>query len=90
MLLRVLALTLLTAVLSACAFEDDGAQRQASAISDNTRIKDQVLKIVCNHETRDVQRELVPVVKYARERDGRSDRVWEVADNADCQDSSAA
>ena len=53
---------------------------------EDARIKDLVLNILCNNETRNVQQDLVPVVEYARKRDGRSDRVWEVADKADCAD----
>lgn len=84
MIQRTLALAVGTSLLAACAVEEDRTSRKSPEYADSTRIKNQVLEIVCDHEGRDVQRELVPVVNYARERDGRSDRVWEVADKADC------
>lgn len=64
--------------------EEERAICESSAYTDSTRTKSQVLEIVCHHEGRDVQRELVPVVNYAREPDGRSDHVWEFARKADC------
>lgn len=66
---------------------DESAELDLSsdrASAENRRIKDQVLEILCDSGQRDVQRELIPVVQYARQRDGKSDRVWEVADEADC------
>lgn len=84
--LRFLLLSLAGATLASCTVEDTRGREQSPSISENARIKDRVLTILCDNETRNVQQDLVPVVNFARERDGRSDRVWEVADNANCQE----
>lgn len=85
---RFLLISLAGTILASCAVENDhGHVRQESpAFSENARIKDRVLTILCGNDTQDLQQDLTPVVNDARERDGRSDRVWEVADNADCQE----
>ena len=83
-----LTLLLVTAVaLNACAEPDSPSASEVEpklAAAEQPRIKDQVLKILCDSGQRNVQQELIPVVRYARQRDGKSDRVWEVADEADC------
>ena len=81
------ALLFMTAVaLNACA-ESVGHRTQTEpkqAAAEPPRVKDQVLEILCDSGRHNVQEELVSVVQYARQRDGHSDRVWEVADNVDC------
>lgn len=83
-----LTVLLVTAVaLNACAEPDGPSASEVEpklAAAEPPRIKDQVLEILCDSGQSDVQQELIPVVQYARQRDGKSDRVWEVADEADC------
>lgn len=85
--LRSLAIVAASLSAAACVVEDETSDPdpRVASLAESTRIKDRVLVILCDDDTRDVQQELVPVVKYARARDGRSDRVWEVADTADCE-----
>lgn len=82
------ALLFMTAVsLNACGEPEGPSAAEVDpklATAEPPRIKDQVLEILCDSGQRDVQQELIPVVQYARQRDGKSDRVWEVADEADC------
>lgn len=87
MIPRSVTLLLTVLAVTACSVEvpsDD--ERMPDQITESSRIKDQVLDILCDDEARNVPQELVLVVNYARERDGQSDRVWEVADNADCRE----
>lgn len=87
MISRPITLLLTVFSLTACSVEVPVAdEREPDQSMESVRIKDRVLSILCDDEAREVQQELVPVVNYARERDGKSDRVWEVADNADCRD----
>lgn len=79
---------LLTAIsLTACSVEVPAAdERKPGQITETSRIKDRVLDILCDDKPRNVPQELVLVVNDARERDGHSDRVWKVADSADCRE----
>jgi len=87
MISRPITLLLTVLSLTACSVEVPIAdERGPDQSMESVRIKDQVLSILCDDEARNVPQELVLVVNYARERDGQSDRVWEVADNADCRE----
>lgn len=82
-------ITLLVSVflVTACSVEEPAIdERKPDQAMASPRIKDRVLDILCDDEARNVPQELVVVVSDARERDGQSDRVWEVADNADCRE----
>lgn len=70
---------------SACSIEDE-ANGQAASVraGQEPRVKDRVLEAVCDPDSRATPEKLVPLVREVRVRDGRSDRVWEVADEADC------
>lgn len=83
----------LIAILASCTFEnvpagapdaDDTNVRVAAA--ESSRVKDRVLDILCDTGPPNVQEELVVVAAYVRKRDGHSDRLWEVADQADCRE----
>ena len=70
---------------AACSIEDTATAEDASAdVDQQARVKDRVLEVVCDPDSRATPEELVPLVREVRARDGRSDRVWEVADEADC------
>lgn len=88
MMFRAFMLILPAAALAACSDRSDPvAEAQPDrAATDNLSIKDQVLQILCDDNDRNVQEALVEIAEYARKRDGRSDRVWEVADEADCEE----
>lgn len=83
---RLLLLPFAGITLASCAVENGPKPEDYPSISGNVRIKDRVLTILCDNETRNVQQDLTKVVNAARGRDGRSDLVWEVADNANCQE----
>lgn len=63
--------------------EADGKESSIRAQQD-LRVKDRVLEVVCDPDSRSTAENLAPLVREVRARDGRSDRVWEVADEADC------
>ncbi len=87
MISRPIILVLTVFSLTACSVEVPPAdERKPDPSMESPRIKDRVLDILCDDEARNVPQELVLVVNDARERDGQSDRVWEVADNADCRE----
>lgn len=68
-----------------CSLESDATAEEATAtLVEQARVKDRVLAVVCNPDSRSTPEQLVPLVREVRARDGRSDRVWEVADEADC------
>ncbi|MBU1757409.1 MAG: hypothetical protein KJ703_10595 [Alphaproteobacteria bacterium] len=78
---------------SACSIEDQASgeqaeqstgQRTGQRAGQEPRVKTRVLEVVCDPDSRSTPEELVPLVREVRARDGRSDRVWEVADQADC------
>lgn len=74
---------------SACSIEDQASGEQAEQSTGQRagpepRVKTRVLEVVCDPDSRSTPEELVPLVREVRARDGRSDRVWEVADQADC------
>ncbi len=68
-----------------CSVDRDAtAVETADSAEQEPRVKDRVLEVVCDPDSRSTSEELVPLVREVRARDGRSDRVWEVADEADC------
>lgn len=74
---------------TACSIENEAGGEQTSQdagqrAGQEPRVKDRVLEAVCDPDSRATPEELVPLVREVRARDGRSDRVWEVADEADC------
>lgn len=70
---------------AACSVDKDATAEEPSAgTQQQLRVKDRVLEVVCDPDSRATPEELVPLVREVRARDGRSDRVWEVADEADC------
>lgn len=69
---------------SACSVEDKAAAGEPAGDAAQARVKDRVLEVVCDPDSRSTPEELVPLVREVRARDGRSDRVWEVADEAEC------
>ncbi|OBX18163.1 hypothetical protein A9995_13500 [Erythrobacter sp. QSSC1-22B] len=75
---------------AACSIEDqatDGDSADptgADRTGQDARVKDRVLAVVCDPDSRSTPEKLVPLVSEVRARDGRSDRVWEVADGAEC------
>lgn len=70
---------------AACSVGDDPSAEGASDHAQQEgRVKDRVLEVVCDPDSRSTPEELVPLVREVRARDGRSDRVWEVADEAEC------
>lgn len=80
---------LVGAGLAGCSLPDDGSDGDAAAHpGPEASLKSRVLAVVCDDHRPDTQEQLVQLARYARERDGSSDRVWEVADNPDCSRSS--
>lgn len=75
---------------AACSVEDgasdeDASDEEVSAGADQqARVADRVLAVVCDPDSSNRSEDLVPLVREVRARDGRSDRVWEVADEAEC------
>ena len=80
---------LLVAGLAGCSLADDGSDGPSAVEpSPDLALKSRVLAVVCDNDRPDTQEQLVQLARYARERDGRSDRIWEVADNPDCPQTS--
>ncbi len=76
---------------AACSVDSDAnAEQSSDHTQQEARVKDRVLEVVCDPDSRSTPEELVPLVREVRVRDGRSDRVWEVADEADCIAGAAA
>ncbi len=70
---------------AACSIEDQATDGDsADRTGQDARVKDRVLAVVCDPDSRSTPEKLVPLVSEVRARDGRSDRVWEVADGAEC------
>lgn len=70
---------------AACSVDSDAtAEESSERAMQEPRVKDRVLAVVCDPDSPNRPEDLVPLVREVRARDGRSDRVWEVADEADC------
>ncbi len=70
---------------AACSVESEATAKEAPASAgQQVPVKDRVLEVVCDPDSSSRPEDLVPLVREARARDGRSDRIWEVADEADC------
>ena len=75
--------------LAGCSLADDGSDSPSAVEpSPDLALESRVLAVVCDNDRPDTQEQLVQLARYARERDGRSDRIWEVADNPDCPQTS--
>ncbi len=77
--------TMVLWLCAGCSVDREAAAEESSdSAQQKQRVKDRVLEVVCDPDSRSTPEDLVPLVREVRVRDGRSDRVWEVADEADC------
>ncbi len=77
---------LIGAGLAGCSLLEEGSETETSAApAANAKLETRVLAVVCDNDRSDTQEKLVELARFARERDGQSDRIWEVADNPDCK-----